>query len=393
MERRLLGVFSAISFAVEMRRAVFYVFFILYLDEKLQSTYTQAGIIFSLMLGVNALSQIIWGWASDRVGKRKHFLIVGEAIPGIVFLFAPQISTITMFAVVLIAIQVLWSMAAPAWKALIAEHSQPGNRGSYMGKITTFGGIGSIVGVYIVGDLIPHYGYAYFFYFCSLCMFLSSSAALFLKEPHGLQPSTEKLLGMQQIKQLHTENRQFSLFTVLILFSLFATELVSKFLPLYAKTLGGSIQQISYIFILEDAAATALMIPIGKLTDRIGKVKMLQISLVIRTIAVLMFAAAPVWWFLFPIMVVESAGWSGFHISWFAVLSSLTPRMRRGTYMGFHNMITSLSFIASSVGGSLADTFGLKVLFFSSFGITTFISLVFVSWLRKNGEIIDQSDN
>ncbi|MGD2073243.1 MAG: MFS transporter [Candidatus Thorarchaeota archaeon] len=393
MERRLLGVFSAISFAVEMRRAVFYVFFILYLDEKLRSTYTQAGIIFSLMLGVNALSQIIWGWASDRTGKRKHFLIIGEAIPGVVFLFAPQITNISVLAMVLIAIQVLWSMAAPAWKALIAEHSQPGNRGSYMGKITTFGGIGSIVGVYIVGDLIPHYGYAYFFYFCSLCMFLSSSVALFLKEPQGLQPSTEKLMSMQQIKQLHTENRHFSLFTILILFSLFATELISKFLPLYAKTLGGSIQQISYIFILEDAVATILMTPIGKLTDRIGKVKMLQISLVIRTIAVLLFAAAPVWWVLFPIMVVESTGWSGYHISWFAVLSSLTPRTRRGTYMGFHNMITSLSFIASSVGGSLADTFGLKVLFFTSFGLTSVISLYFMSWLRKNKQKIDQSDN
>lgn len=393
MERRLLGVFSAISFAVEMRRAVFYVFFILYLDETLRSTYTQAGIIFSLMLGVNALSQIFWGWASDRVGKRKHFLIVGEAIPGIVFLFAPQITDITTLAIVLIGIQVLWSMAAPAWKALIAEHSQPGNRGSYMGKITTFGGIGSIIGVYIVGDLIPHYGYTYFFYFCSLCMFLSSSAALFLKEPRDLQPSTGKLLDIQRVKQLHTKNRHFSLFTILILLSLFATELISKFLPLYAKTLGGSIQQISYIFILEDAAATALMTPVGKLTDKIGKVKMLQISLLIRMIAVLLFAAAPVWWVLFPIMIVESAGWSGYHISWFAVLSSLTPRTRRGTYMGFHNMVTSLSFIASSVGGSIADTFGLKILFFSSFGLTTVISLFFISWLRKNQQKIESSEN
>lgn len=263
-----------------------------------------------------------------------------------------------------------------------------------MGKITTFGGIGSMIGIYVVGDLIPHYGYAYFFYFGAFCMFLTSFVAVFIREPEGLQPSYQKLLSTEQMKTLYKEHRSFSVFTILILLSLFAADLISKFIPLYAKFLGGDIRQIRYLFILEDGVGTASMIPMGKLTDKRGRVKMLQVSLLIRAFAILLFVAAPVWWYLFPVMVVDSIGWSGYHVSWFAVLSSLTPRERRGTYMGFHNsVVLSLSSLAPSVGGIVADEVGLKLLFFSSFVLSSFVALFFIRWLHKHREEINQSEN
>ncbi len=401
MERRMLGVFAIISFITEMRMGVFRVFFILYLYEKMGTHYTQTekiftiiGIIFTLITAVNALSQIFWGWVSDRIAKRKHFIVLGEGIPGVVFLLFPRITNIIVLAVILIMIQVFWSMATPAWKALIAELSKPGERGELMGKITTFGGIGSIVGLYIMGDLIPQYGYNYFFYFSSLCMFAASLVAVLIREPEGLVPSRQKLLSVEQVKTLYMGHRSFSLFTVLILLSLFAAELISRFMPLYVRVLGGDVREISYLFILEDGIETALMTPMGRLTDKVGRVRMLQISLLMRAFAVLFFYLSPVWWYLFPAMVIESIGWSGYHVSWFAVLSSLTPRERRGTYMGFHNsVVLSLSSIAPSVGGPIADGFGLKVLFLSSFVLSFLIAVCFINWLQRNQKEIDESEN
>lgn len=394
MERRMLGVFSAISFLSEMYRGIFRVFFVLYLYNEIGASLKQAGIIFTLIIIVNALSQIVWGWISDRIAKRKHFIILGEGIPGLVFLFLPGITNIVTLAFVIIAVQTFWSMAAPAWKALIAEHSSPGERAGSMGKITMFGGIGSMIGIYIVGDVIPLYGYTFFFFFSAFCMFLASSTALFLREPDGLQPSHQKLLSTEQLRTLFTEHRPFSVFTLFILLSLFVVQLIDKFIPVYAEMLGGNIKQISYLYILEDGVITASMTPMGKLTDKMGRVKMLQISLLVRTSAILLFAVAPVWWYLLPVMVIENIGYSGYHVSWFAVLSSLTPRERRGTYMGFHNSIVyTLSSFAPSIGGVIADGSGFRVLFLSSFVFSIFVAIFFISWLHKHDETINESKN
>jgi len=393
MERRMLGVFSAISFAVDMRIGAFAVFFTLYLKEEIAASFTQVGVIWTLIFIVSAFFQTFWGWTSDRVAKRKHFLILGEGIPGVVFLFLPEIENISVLAIVLIFLQVLWSMAAPVWKALIAEHSVPEERGALIGKISMFGGIGSIIGYYIVGDLIPQYGYAYLFYFCSLCMFATSILALFVAEPEGLQPSHEKLLSMEQVRTLSTEQRSFTMYTIITFLVSFAFSLFEKFISLYIRELGATIQQVSYVFIVEEGIDTASMIPMGKITDRIGRVKMLQISLMIRSFAVLLFAVAPVWWYLFIAAAVRAVGWSAYYVSSFSVLSSLTPREMRGTYMGFHSMVLTLSRSGSSVGGPIADRFNLQRLFLGSFILCALLSSLLISWLRGSSDAINQSDN
>ena len=393
MERRMLGVFSLMSFLVEMRSAVFVPFLTLYLKNELETSYTQIGVILTLMVGVNAVFQVVWGWYSDRVAKRKHFLILGEGIPAVVFFVLPQIHNVSLLAAILTAVNIFWSMGAPAWKALLAEHSNPGERGELVGKITTSGGVGAIIGPPVVGNLISHYSYSYFFYFSALVMLLASFAAGLAKEPEGLQPSKQSFLSMEQVRALYTEHRTFSLYTLLILLGLFGTRLIEGFISLFAASLGASVRQVGYLFMFRDGTETAFMIPMGRLTDRIGKVKMLRISLVISAFAVLLFAVAPVWWFLLLSVVVESAGYSGYYVSSFAVLSALTPRETRGTYMGLHSMIISLSSTGSSVGGHIADRFGLRALFSASFVFCMLVALYFITWLKKNQKTIDQSTN
>jgi DHA1 family multidrug resistance protein-like MFS transporter len=393
MERRMLGVFSAISFVVEMRKGVFGVFFSLYLKEEIGASFTQVGIIWTMIFVVSALFQTFWGWASDRMGQRKLFLIVGEGIPGVVFLVIPTITDIYMLSLVLILLQACWSMAAPVWKALIAEHSVPTERGTLIGKITTFGGVGTMIGYYIVGGLISQYGYAYLFYFCSLCMLVAALIALYVDEPEGLQPIRNNLLSAEQFKAFYTVHRHFSVFTLFIFLTSFAFAMIERFISIYVRELGGTIQEVSYVFILADGIITLSMIPMGKLSDKIGRVRMLQVSVAVRTVAVLIFAVSPVWWYLFLAVAVEGIGWSGYYVSSFAVLSSLTPRDMRGTYMGIHSMIYTISQGGSSVGGPIADHFDLRNLFYSSFALCVLVTFAFVSWLKSNRETIDESDN
>jgi DHA1 family multidrug resistance protein-like MFS transporter len=393
MKRRILGVFSGYSFLVEMRRGIINAFFSIYLAEEMGASLTQIGVMWTLIFVVNAFFQIVWGWVSDRVAKRKHFLILGEGSPGIAFFFIPAITDFYTLVIFMTLLQVLWSSSGPIWRALIAEHSVPGKRAGTMGKITTWGGIGSIIGIYIVSDLIEVYGYAYLFYFSGLCMLAAAGIAALATEPEGLKPSSRNLISVNQMKTLANEQRNFTMYTALILLFSFTLYLTENFVNVYLRQLGASVQQVGYIFMMRDGTATALMIPMGKLSDRIGRVKMLQISLGVSAVTLLGFGLAPLWWWIFPVVVMEGIGWSGYFVSSFAVLSSLTPREQRGTYMGFHNTILMLSNVAPSVGGPIGDRIGLKMLFFCSFGLCGAVAFYFAGWLRENYNAIHNSEN
>ncbi|MGD2249917.1 MAG: MFS transporter [Candidatus Methanofastidiosia archaeon] len=393
MKRRILGVFSGYSFLVEMRRGIMVAFFSIYLAEEMGASLTKVGVMWTIVYLVNALFQIVWGHVSDRVAKRKHFLILGEGAPGIAFFFIPEITSFYTLAIFMAILQVFWSASGPIWRALIAEHSVPGKRAGTMGKITTWGGIGSIIGIYIASDLIEIYGYAYLFYFSGLCMLAAAGVAALASEPKGLKPSSKKLISVNQMKTLANEQRHFTMYTVLTLLFFFTVYLTENFVNLYLRQLGASVQQVGYIFMVRDGTATALMIPMGKLSDRLGRVKMLQISLGINALILLGFGLAPVWWWIFPIVVLEGIGWSGYFVSSFAVLSSLTPKEQRGTYMGFHSTVLMLSNVAPSVGGPVGDRLGLKMLFLSSFGLCGAVVFYFAGWLRENYNAIHESEN
>lgn len=393
MKRRILGVFSAYSFLVEMRRGMFNAFFSIYLAEEIGASLTQIGVMWTLIFAVNALFQTVWGYISDRFAKRKHFLILGEGVPGIIFFFIPGITNFYRLVIVMTLAQIVWSSSGPIWRALIAEHSAPGNRAGTMGKITTWGGIGSIIGIYIVSDLINSYGYAYLFYFSGFCMLAAATVAALASEPKGLKPSSRNLLSVKQMKTLANEQRHFTMYTILTLLFSFTTYLIENFVSVYVRQLGATVHQVGYIFMVRDGTSTALMIPMGKISDRIGRVKTLQISLGVSALTLLAFGLAPVWWWIFPVVVMEGVGWSGYFVSSFAVLSSLTPREQRGTYMGFHNMVLMLSNVAPSIGGPIGDKLGLKTLFFFSFGLCSIVVFFFVRWLRENHNAIHESEN
>ena len=393
MERRVLSVFLAISFLTNMRLAVFGAFFSLYMKNDLGASLTQLGIILTLVTVVNALSQVVWGYMSDRLAKRKIFIVAGEGIPGAVFFVIPHTRSIVVLAIILITVQVFWSMSAPTFRALIAEYSTPSTRGEVMGKITTFGGIGYVIALSLNINFISNYGYVFLFYFCAFCMLLTSCAAVFARDPDGLKPSYQKLLSIEQVKTLYKEHRTFSIYTLLILAGMFVTQLFEGFISLYAEGLGASVEHISFIHIFRGGTETVLLTPMGKLTDKMGRVKMLQISLIISSAAILFFAMAPVWSWLLPAIMVESVGYSGYSVSSFAVLSSLTPKERRGTYMGFHSLASRFSSVGSSVGGSIGDKHGLKFVFYFSFILSLLAAAYFVKWLQGSREIINQSEN
>ena len=149
------------------RRGLFYAFLSIYLRHHLGLSVTETTLFATLPMIVNVLAQtLIWGGISDRLQLRRTLIIVGEilAAGGTVLVwyihrrFADPIASGYAIIVGLTAIEIFWSMSNISWSALVSDIYDPQQRSRVQGWLTSLGGIGRMLGVWIGGLLYDGLG-------------------------------------------------------------------------------------------------------------------------------------------------------------------------------------------------------------------------------------------
>jgi len=149
------------------RRGLFYAFLSIYLRHYLGLSVTETTLFATLPMIVNVLAQsLIWGGISDRLQLRRSLIIVGEilAAGGTVLVwyihrrFAEPIVSGYAIIVGLTAIEIFWSMSNISWSALVSDIYDAQQRSRVQGWLTSLGGIGRMLGVWIGGLLYDGLG-------------------------------------------------------------------------------------------------------------------------------------------------------------------------------------------------------------------------------------------
>jgi MFS family permease len=149
------------------RRGLFYAFLSIYLRHYLGLSVTETTLFATLPMIVNVLAQsLIWGGISDRLQLRRSLIILGEilAAGGTVLVwyihrrFAEPIVSGYAIIVGLTAIEIFWSMSNISWSALVSDIYDAQQRSRVQGWLTSLGGIGRMLGVWIGGLLYDGLG-------------------------------------------------------------------------------------------------------------------------------------------------------------------------------------------------------------------------------------------
>jgi MFS family permease len=182
------------------RRGLFYAFLSIYLRHYLGLSVTETTLFATLPMIVNVLAQtLIWGGISDRLQLRRTLIIVGEILAACGTLlvwyihrrFADPI--VSGYAIIfgLTAIEIFWSMSNISWSALVSDIYDPQQRSRVQGWLTSLGGIGRMLGVWIGGLLydglgLKAEGWGFFegplFFVAAAVMLISTLPLLFLPE-------------------------------------------------------------------------------------------------------------------------------------------------------------------------------------------------------------------
>lgn len=369
-----LGISSFQVLAV-FRRGLFFSYLTIYLRHFLGLSVTSTTLFATLPMIVNVLAQrYIWGVLSDKLQKRRAFIIWGELLGGIgtiLLFYCHRIPTDKLAAGwVVIAgmavIELFWSMSNIGWSALISDIYKQGNRSTIMGRLESMGGMGRIVGVLVGGLLYDKMGTSFegwgfyegsLFWISGIVMFLSIFPMVLVPEG-GIDQNETKPSQLSATELFNP--KIFYVFIAAITLIHFGRNAIAVTLPQYLTLDSGlnlSSLTLSHVVNIRSLGLILTGFFAGRLSRKLGDRGLLTLSSLIAAIS------------LFIIGTTSQIAWiciSSFLMGFSEVLiiaasyelaSSYIPAEKRGTHFALFNATFFLSWGVGStlIAGPLTD--------------------------------------
>jgi MFS family permease len=192
---------------------------------------------------------------------------------------------------------------------------------------------------------------------------------------------------------LMSMRRELLVLTMVAALSGFSMRIVWSFMVVYAvEVVGISKTQWGIIGTFLSIISTALTLPGGVLSDKIGRKPCITISRILYPISIIGFTYSKGFWHLLSVNALRGAaqGFGGLVWGpmggpvWQALVADLTPPEDRGRIMGLMGSIAGLvSTPASWVGGFMYDNISPALPFQASFIIDIIGTIIFIAFLKE----------
>lgn len=376
-----LGSFQFLSF---MRRGIFYSFMYIYLFSLLGKVTTAAGLGTFTMLTSATGQNLLWGRISDRYRLRLKLVIVGELIAGftyiIVFLAHRSLldggrSFDAGLAVIsgLSLLEFFWSMSDVGWAALLTDVTTPRTRGGLIGAFNFLASIGRMTGVLIAGFL---YGGGSGFkegtiFYVVVTMLFIGAAIMWqasksiekqtrqARNPHKEREKAEPTLDLKRSIQFSNENMFFWFLvslTIVVLGAASINQIFLFFLQL-KDGLAASDVEVSLIVAAGTVGGMTASVVLGKLSDRIGRVKVILSGLIVIAILTPLYGFVPNVGLMAIIYGLNGLSFMTIRTVGFAFAGDIIPEHKRGRLLSRYNTVMALSWGPAGflIGGPFAD--------------------------------------
>ncbi len=321
------------------------------------------GLIEGIAESLASLLKVFFGYIGDKTRKRKGLAIAGYASSSIGRIFLYAASSWGWVLTGRVVDRFGKGIRTAPRDALIADSTDEATRGRAFGLHRALDSLGAVIGSAIAFLLLIFFtGNLRTIFLISMIPALFGVALLFMvKEPPTPAHYKPPVQPLKAWSQLNSRLKAFLLVTLI-----FAVGNSSNtFLILRAKDMGISNHMVVLIYTAYNAVYSLLSYPFGRISDRIGRPKLLVAGYAISALVYLGFAVNTSTigvWVLFLIYGVYIALTDGVEK---AFLVDLAAPELRGTVIGLHAAIVGLGLLpASSIAGLLWERFGATAPFY-----------------------------
>lgn len=363
------------SLLTDISTEMVYPLLAIFLSTSLGASPWIIGLIEGIAESIASLLKVFSGYLSDKSQKRKPLAILGYASSsfGKIFLY---LATSWWWVLASRVIDRFGKGVRTAPRdALIADSSTKEKRGRNFGLHRMMDTIGAATGVIIAYYLLTaHAGpidYRKIFLLSLIPAFLGLIALFFVKEKKAsLVPAAKKLSF--NWSALPLKLKLFLLVT--LLFTLGNSS--NQFLLLRAKNLGYTTANVLLLYLAYNVVYAIVSYPAGRLSDIIGRKKLLVWGYVFYGVVYLGFALTNdprVLWGLFSLYGIYIGLTEGVEK---ALITDVAPEHLRATMIGLHATLVGIGlFPASFLAGILWNHFGPAAAFYFG-GITGILAAV-----------------
>ena len=377
----LLGL---VSFFSDISAEMVYPIIPLYLTSTFGATPILIGLIEGIAESLASLLKVFSGYVTDKWGKKKPIAFVGYAA-GLVYkvalIFAGSWGGVLGARVI---DRVGKGIRTAPRDVMVCESADENNLGKAFGIHKALDMAGSAIGIFIsfllLENLDKTLAYKELFAISIIPALLGLFMFIFIKEKrtHSTVPNREPF--WQNMKKLDGQLKLYLL--VAFLFTLGNSS--NAFLLLRAKSVGFDDKNVILLYFVFNLTASILSIPLGRLSDRIGRKKLLVTGYIVFSTVYLGFAFASS-----QTTIIFAFILYGFYTAMItgverAYIAEISPKDLKGTMLGLHSTIVGAALLpASLIAGFLWDGFGAPATFMFGAGMSLLAAFTLLLFMKN----------
>jgi MFS family permease len=292
------------------------------------------------------------GYWSDKIGKKKPFMMIGYGITAIIT---------PLYAIARFPIQILFfrfferigkGIRTAPRDSLISGSIKKEEAGKTFGFQKAMDNSGAIVGPLLAFVLLSIFplNYSYIFLLATIPALLGViTIVFFIKEAKTEKRGSTNKLSIRQLP------KKFYLFLVVVFVFTLGNSADALLLVKTSET-GIDKAYIPFVYMIFNTVSVLLAIPIGKLSDKIGREKLIILGFLVYAITYYLFGrfnSLSVYIFLFMLYGLYSALTDG---SQKAMISDIVTKELKGTGFGLYHAVLGITLLpASLIAGILYD--------------------------------------
>jgi len=304
------------------------------------------GLIEGIAESAASLLKVFSGYWSDRMKRRKPFTIFGYANSAAGKLFLFFASSWSFVLIGRIIERFGKGIRTAPRDALIAEATASGKTGAAFGLHRSLDALGAVVGVILAYFIVVYYkGDIRNIFLMSLVPAFLGVILLFLVKEKKAAEGKKSLRIKFEWRTLDKKLKLFLAFT--FLFTLGNSS--NQFLLLKARNAGNSLTAVILLYLVYHISRVIFTYPVSRLSDKIGRKKVLVFGYFIYGLVYLGFAlntSLNMFWILFGVYGLYMGFTEGVEK---ALITDIAPGDLKATIMGLHATLVGIGLLPASL--------------------------------------------
>ncbi|MFA9379784.1 MAG: MFS transporter [Acetanaerobacterium sp.] len=364
----LLGL---VSFFSDISTEMVYPIIPLYLTSVFGATPVLVGIIEGIAESLASLLKVFSGYITDKAQKKKPLAFIGYAA-GLAYKMALLVAGSWMGILGARVIDRIGKgIRTSPRDVMVSESADKDHMGKAFGIHKAMDMAGSAIGILIAYLLMKSVNGTFQYKKLFLISTIPAIVGLLLipaireKREHRAAKAREPF--WKNIKNLDGQLKLYLL--VAFVFTLGNSS--NTFLLLRAKDMGFDNTTVILLYLLYSITASILAMPLGKLSDKIGRKKLLVCGYIIFAVVYICFALA-----INKVFIIAAFVFYGAYTAMItgverAFIAEISPKELKGTMLGLHSTIVGVALLpASAIAGVLWNCFGAYVPFLFGAGMS-----------------------